>query len=331
MLSKMLRPLFKKLQQNSFLQYLPFLPVIPQILLLISYYSSSWLSDMYVSFSPYIFVGSVILLLVSVIFVRTTYQKVFFILALVLALANAVPAYEWLYTTNYSYKSSGDIRIASLNKLYTNKNLDRLSKDVSSKDYDIVGMSEVPQSHYESLKKSWRYSVSADCKCDPARASELVIFSKYPIENAEVISAGEDKGGMLRAEFMINKKPLIVYVAHPPAPVNKANYQQRRRVLSEFIAPRLRADKDKAVIFIGDLNLSVYSQNYKEFASSINGYDNILQGTQDYKTWCFAGLDFICAPIDQMFVTEKLASSKPEITPIDGTDHDLLSTEIVLK
>jgi endonuclease/exonuclease/phosphatase (EEP) superfamily protein YafD len=327
----MLKLQLKKLQQNRFLQYLPLLPVIPQILLLISYYSHWWLSDIYVSFSPYIFVGSVILLLVSAIFIKNTYHKVFFILALILTLVNAVPAYNWLYMTNYSHRSNGDIKIASLNKLYTNKNLDRLSKDVSSEKYDIVGMSEVPKSHYETLKKSWRYSVSADCKCDPSLASELVIFSKYPIENAEVISAGEDKGGMLRAEFMINKKPLIVYVAHPPAPVNMANYQQRRKVLSEFIAPRLRADKDKAAIFMGDLNLSVYSQNYKEFDSSISGYDNILQGTQDYKTWCFAGLDFICAPIDQMFVTHKLSASKPEIIPIEGTDHDLLSTEIVLK
>ena len=325
------KKLLSKLQASKLLSYVPLAVVTPQVLLLIAYYSNGWLADMYVSFAPYILVAGVIILLLSLPFAKNTYQKVLLVVALVLTASNVFPAYDWLYSTNYQHADKGIIRVASLNKLYTNKDLKTLSKEVSPKDYDIVGMSEMPQKQFEKLKSNWRYSVSSECNCDPGVASEIVIFSNYPIENAEIISAGEDKGGMLRAEFTIEEKQLVVYAAHPMSPITRADYAQRRKTLSRLLAPRLNADRNKAVIFMGDLNVSPYSQNYKQFASSINGYTNIMKGNKTYKTWCFAGLDFICAPIDHMFVTDKLQATEPKVRPIKGTDHDLLSTEIVLK
>ena len=101
-------------------------------------------------------------------------------------------------------------------------------------------------------------------------------------------------------------------------------------MLQTIVPARIIQDKDRNAVFMGDLNISPYSSNYRKTERSLGGYNNIMRGSGAVQTWCLFKIELVCAPIDHMFVTNTISATKPEIVRVKGSDHKLITTEHVI-
>lgn len=330
MFLKFYETVLQKIRNLKLFQVILALPIVISSALLISQYSRLWVADMFVSFSPYIIVVGFITIIASLVLAKKRFEYIYAIVAFGLLIFSVPITHSWLFTNQKEYLQSGEIKIASFNKYYANREYDSLRKEINPTKYDIVGLSETFDKDFKILKKQWRYSLSAECDCDPAPKAELVLLSNYPIIKNEVISAGKEGGGMLRAVVKVRGKQLITYVAHTPSPISNTYFNKRNEMLKTIVPARIIQDKDKNAVFMGDLNISPYSSNYRKTERSLKGYTNIMHGSGALQTWCLFKIELVCAPIDHMFVTNTISATKPEIVRVKGSDHKLITTELVI-
>jgi len=330
MFLRLFETVLQRIRKFRFFHAILALPIVISSTLLVSQYSNLWVADMIVSFSPYIIIVCGITILSSFVLAKHRLEYVYVLVGLALLVCSLPTTYNWLFVNQNDFLESGDIRIASLNKYYANREYDELRKVVNPNEYDIVGLSETFDKDFKILKKQWRYSLSAECDCDPAPKAELVLLSNYPIIKNEVVSAGKESGGILRAVIKVKGKQLITYVAHTPSPISNSYFKKRNEMLQTIVPARIIQDKDKNAVFMGDLNISPYSSNYRKTERSLLGYTNIMRGSGAVRTWCLFKIEPICAPIDHIFVTNSISTTKPEIVRVKGSDHKLITTELVI-
>lgn len=328
--------LFKKSLVDKATIIVALLVSIIQLLLIVSQHIQSWHADMFVSFAPYVVFTSFVLGLFLLLVQAKTYSNILINILLIvmfgLTLFNFQSVNNWLYSGASAKvsNSSDSLKVASFNKLVINKEIDDIREAISS--YDIVAISEITKQDFSQISKDWQYSKISNCQCDPAYGVEIAIFSKYEIGEPLTTKALSGYGGSVRAEIKVpGEQRLIVYAVHPPAPVSNESYKNRDEMLAKVIAPQVNKDRQKPVILMGDMNISPYSKGYREFTKQINSYKNVGRGGNVWRTWCLGQLKIACAPIDHIFVSDKLSAKPTQVIEVKGSDHMLIATDIMIK
>jgi len=155
----------------------------------------------------------------------------------------------------------------------------------------------------------------------------ILFFSKYSfdggVENFTDTHNPAITFPYIRAEFKdtplnLHDRPLVFYGIHTTPPVAK-EYAVYRDALMAYIAAEIAATPEKDIIVMGDLNDTVWSQNFRNFLTA-SGLQAVGTGLQN--TWPTALPAPLRLQIDHALIKgfDKFSSRMLTDTPM-GSDH----------
>lgn len=213
------------------------------------------------------------------------------------------------------------IKMAFLNKLYSNTNYLEIDKKVKDLDLDFIGFSE-----FKTIDKDYILSLSEYPYVFSAQSrdnSTLAFFSKYP---TVINSDAPDLGFCLSVKMEINEKLYSVFIIHPVPPINDDWVEERNRQL-EALASYIQSLPNQNTILMGDFNLTPWSQFYQKISANLSFLQDSAQGKGIYFTWN-SGL--IGTQIDHIFVPVSSKVHAFNSVNIAGSDHNLIWAQITL-
>jgi endonuclease/exonuclease/phosphatase (EEP) superfamily protein YafD len=229
---------------------------------------------------------------------------------------NAWYVLPWYLPIERSAANDSDIRLLNANVLVTNGHFEKLRKLISDIDPDIILMQEVTPAWLQSLdglKTQYPYRV-ADARDDPFGIARL---SKFPLEAPAVRQSGPRGYPEIIATVVLGKKRLHIIGAHPANPVGNGGYGARN-VQLDGIA-RLAARSPSPLVVAGDLNVSVWSHQYRRLVEE-SGLRNARRGFGAEPTWPVFFMPAMI-PIDHFLVSANIEVTSYRTGPDIGSDH----------
>jgi len=240
-------------------------------------------------------------------------------------LINAVFVIPFIIHTN---NTSGELYLNSLklfhaNVLTSNNEYKKLIAQVREENPDIMILQEVDQQWLDSfaaIKITYQHSIEIPRNDNFGMA----LFSKIPIQEYQIHDWTELEIPTIEAEFNLAGQPLRIITTHPPPPVNKYYYDAGTTQF-EAIAAAMKA-KESASIVIGDINTTVWSEQYKLLESG-TGLVNVSNGFGLMPTWP-TNLIPLMVPIDHCLVSNHFNVINVKTGNKFGSDHLPLIVEL---
>lgn len=209
--------------------------------------------------------------------------------------------------------SSRPIRVAGFNVWrHRNQNYKSLLEFIEQTKPDIVGFSE--------LDKGWKKTLAESLEQYPYKKIEwrfggVAVFSKYPLENAEVKFFRFLGRPRIEATARIDGQPVRLIFFHPINPTR--NLSLRNKELEE-ISREAAATSDPVIVF-GDLNCTPWSPIFVRILRQGRLF-NTMQGFGPQPSWpAVINLPFM--PIDHILVSKHFRTIKRKTGPNLGSDH----------
>lgn len=162
----------------------------------------------------------------------------------------------------------------------------------------------------------------------------VMLFSKYPLENLEILDLCPDVHERQGFRFDIKpagfERPIAVYSAHVDSPISARALVEHRAGLVG-LARHAGAEPHKDVIVMGDWNTTPYTQVYRSvLALSGAKYQNYR--VLPLGTWpSFLMLPFLKIPLDHVLFKGDLVLLDLKKGPCFGSDHHSLLAKFSLK
>lgn len=153
-----------------------------------------------------------------------------------------------------------------------------------------------------------------------------VVFSKVPIKNW-----AEDfpQWAWRYAYFSVDYQgiPIYFYLVHMSSPSSAHYFDLRNQQISTFfkdfdLHKQIHRSRNDKVVVLGDFNTTPWSIYYKEFAQGFAG--EFINVTRDYPflfTWKLLSFPFIQAQIDHVFINNLIQISDFNLVNIPWSDH----------
>jgi endonuclease/exonuclease/phosphatase (EEP) superfamily protein YafD len=145
----------------------------------------------------------------------------------------------------------------------------------------------------------------------------IALFSKLPLENAEVFYPAGDRFPAIRADVWVNDRLVTLLNLHPAPPLLRNLFNVRNRQLADAAA--IARDQDDLVIAAGDLNVTMWSPYYRRFESE-SGLRNTRRGMGIRPTWP-ANMPLAQLPLDHVLVSPDILTVDFAVGPDVGSDH----------
>ena len=217
---------------------------------------------------------------------------------------------------NIPYES---LRILSFNVLhYHNERYDDAIKLVKNKNVDIAVFLEATEPWDKkllNLKKELPYHLSTP-------KLQIEIYSKYPLEDTKVKLYGTYRG-LVISQISLNKSNFVFVATHayPQSYYGNEGWQIRNAQLEQGIGIQL-GKIDKPVIVAGDLNVTMWSSQYKSMIAN-SGLKNTRQGFGVLPTQSryFLHIPCLAIPLDHFLVSKNIVVKNMETGKPIGSDH----------
>lgn len=223
--------------------------------------------------------------------------------------------------------------IAQLNLNYDNPNLQQLLPILGDKKIDLLVIQEASDKEYESFKQLARYyPYSFGINDTEATPSGMALFSRHPIVEKHLYDMGYKSGHVLEAILQMpgTISPIQVYELHPVSPRNEILWKRRNTTMAT-IADKIVASPFTNQIVIGDFNSSPWSSAFINFEKTTQLKNSAL-GFGYIPSWSYSTVSpfsmLSSAYIDHSLVSDSFKVINKYAQPIEGSDHQLLLTEL---
>lgn len=154
----------------------------------------------------------------------------------------------------------------------------------------------------------------------------IALYSKLRLSNAQVLCLGESESPAIAATMETPDGDIEIILAHPMSPLDADHVQRRNaqlRTLGRYVSKL-----DRPVVLAGDLNLTMWNRNYREFATS-GGLHNARAGHGVGPTW--PSVWPLGVPIDHVLGTAPVEFRNFRVHGDIGSDHLPVSAEFSLR
>ncbi len=215
-----------------------------------------------------------------------------------------------------------ELKIAFLNKLYSNNNFKPINQAIEEINPDILGFSEIKITDPENIKALDNYPchLSIDSRDD----ATIAFYSKYSCREN---NSGPKIPFVLSAVTEFSNEDYFIFVVHPYPPASNSWIKERDDSLTKLAAYINSLPSDK-VILLGDFNLSPWSPSFKKFSTQLVNLKNSAQGQGLKFSWHGAGIQ---TQIDHIFVPNQANITLFQTEKIAGSDHNLILTQIKIE
>jgi endonuclease/exonuclease/phosphatase (EEP) superfamily protein YafD len=224
-----------------------------------------WTADVVNLFRPYVFAGSLLVLLVCALSRRPALVALAAVLALVegLLLAGPVLRGDALARTT---RGERVVKVVTFNCLGSNPNVAEAVAWIRAAKPDILAV--------EELTPRWRFGLDRLSDIFPYRASLLEtersdtdVFSRAPVTAADAYRPASDLRALIHTTLQVDGRPVQVFGLHPNTLQTSGEWTNRNAALEltgQWIAQTRKGD---AAIALGDWNTPPWSPFFHAFLS----------------------------------------------------------------
>ena len=231
-------------------------------------------------------------------------------------LAQIIP-YYYASERQVHDQPANNLKLMLSNVQGSNKNYSALIQTVRSVNPDVVVLQEITEKWWSNIQV-----LTADYpyyKAVPRTGGAgLAIFSRHPIEAAEVLTLDESTHPALFCEINLEGTLVTLLTLHPPTPMTATKFAHRNGQLAQAASIMKKAAEPK--LLIGDLNTTMWSPYFKELVSD-SGLRDARLGNGLYPTWHAWLPVFLSIPIDHCLVGEKIEVNGIATDGNTGSDH----------
>lgn len=218
------------------------------------------------------------------------------------------------------------LRIATINLLASNREIDRAARWLEATDPDVVALLEFTAAHEKALqplRARWPHAASKAVD-SPFGIS---LWSKTPLVDAEVIAYGATWSWAVRAKVATPIGEVGVLAMHPPPPIVGEYAEDRDRAFARFAdvlapLPALR-------VVLGDSNATRWSAPFAAGLANARLRDS-CEGFGFQGSWPTGLPWWLRVPIDHVLLGEGLAVVRRELGPEVGSDHLPVVAEVAV-
>ncbi len=281
----------------------------------------SWFLDLFSHFRVQYMIGLAVLCFLLLIGRRRRIAATFLGFACI-NLVLVVPLY--FGSQNRNSEGTSAIRAMLLNVNTRLGDPERVKSIVSKVDPDILVLEEINSqwiSDLAWLKNSHPYSISR-----PREDSfGIVLFSKLPLVDSEVVYIGNAEVPSILATIEIEEMELRVVATHPLPPAGR-EYSRARNEQLEILPNYIRSPHH--VLLIGDLNTTPWSYHFRRLLKS-TGLKDSAQGFGVQPTWPSHNPLFRI-PIDHCLHSSGISVVDRQIGENVSSDHYPLIVDFVI-
>jgi len=228
---------------------------------------------------------------------------------------NALIVLPW-YVGGDEPSNRAELKLLHANVLSSNIDYDRLLSLLDSETPDLVMLQEVSPDWLVALDK-----IRGDYPYSYAEAREgnfgIAFFSRIPFKSVSHFDSPPFGYPTITASLDIDGQVLHFIGTHPMIPVSGPFYAARNEQLAGVA--QLLGKQTEPKILVGDLNLSQWDINYKQFEQQ-GGVRNARKGFGIVPTWPVF-MPFAMIPIDHVLVSETISVTGFYSGPRIGSDH----------
>jgi endonuclease/exonuclease/phosphatase (EEP) superfamily protein YafD len=159
--------------------------------------------------------------------------------------------------------------------------------------------------------------------------SGIALYSRFLFERLPVaLSEGEARPGIL-VRLNVEGVRVSLLSIHPRAPIRRGHFERRNKMLTAAAACLQNLPEPK--ICIGDLNISLWSPFYRDFAEQTK-LVNVREGIGLLPSWpTFMYFEWLMIPIDHCLVSDDIRVIMAQLGEPIGSDHLPLIIELEIK
>jgi endonuclease/exonuclease/phosphatase (EEP) superfamily protein YafD len=244
-------------------------------------------------------------------------------IALVLLLS--IPLISF-YTSSTTSEAKGGIKIASINLLASNTDVQSVTEFIMQNNFDVLVFLEFTPEWEKALKKLNRKYPNQVLK--PIQGVYgLGIYSKPAVTNSELLFFFRDHIPSIFVELEHQGDTLGILATHPPPPIGKELSQVRNEQFKEI--SRFSRIYKKELLVIGDLNSTSFSPNFRLLFEDGRLRDS-REGFGLLPTWNARWFP-ISVALDHALVTEGIEVLNRTTGTDIGSDHLPVVIEVGLR
>jgi len=255
-----------------------------------------------------------IILLIFYTFKKRKFAAIWFLALSIYNISFIVPWY--LSATPNAAKSLQELKILHFNVYTANENYEQLVRLINEQSPDLISLQEVNQwwlNGINEIKKTYPYQVEIPRNDNFG----IALYSKFPIVAHAELTESQFDVPTISAKIKLTDTVLHLITTHPLPPISNSYFKKRNKQL-QFIAMQC-AKLDKPTILIGDLNVSMWSQNYQKF-EKISKLSNSRKGFGIWPTWPSDNL-LLQIPIDHCLISPNFKVVDTQSLKNIGSDH----------
>lgn len=295
------------------------------------FFPSYLVSELILSFSPYILFFALFLLISNSIFFwilnTKSYKKKMFHALMILFLWITVFLYWNLFQSFYKSnlersKNTLGLKVMFSNIYYKNTHTEDIIQHIEREDPDVIAFVEFSLMHKEKIYDviTQTYPYTNITQWSKTHAGNIV-FSKYPLQDlGQYIEQWAWRYNYVT--ITVHREPYYLYVVHTSAPINQRHFTNRNSQLKKFTQDVIRnsQNSDAHTIIVGDFNVSPWSYYYRSTLATLP-LRNISAEYPWLFTWKFPFFPLLRSHIDHIFISDSLQYSQFIPFQLKGSDH----------
>lgn len=232
---------------------------------------------------------------------------------------NAFYVFPYLYPAQAISQNSAkkNLRVMLANVEHRNNNYEKLLESVKLANPDIIVLQEVTEvwwGNVKNLETDYQF-----VKSMPKQGgSGIAIFSRYPLENSEILQLDESTHPALLNKINIDGKILTLLSIHPPTPIRSDKFINRNKQFAE--SARILRETPNPKILIGDMNNTMWSPYFVDLVRD-SGLQDVRIGRGIYPSWISFFPSLFRIPIDHCLVSEDIEIESVSLGNSTGSDH----------
>lgn len=286
----------------------------------------TWIIELLISFLPYLFIISMLIILLSWSLIRITAWKIARImiwvgsiigLVIICYQVSLIPRIK--YASKQPKQSTESLRVGFYNKHYLNQDFGSIRQKLVDNRLDLLAIAEVTKEQFDDFEQAFGqyYLTKFDCSC---QNDNFILISKQPVG----VRSFEVEAKTFEVEAGLGDQTLSLYVSHFLYPGNTEMLRSRNQ---EIVKVADRVSSDNKWLWMGDFNLSPFASSYQ--ATGLGLLANINPNSGLNHSWCYKGRIAPCATIDHGMIDGNLRLY--DYQTIDGggnSDHKMIIAEV---
>lgn len=258
------------------------------------------------------------------------WQRTLFV-ALALLAFNSVWILPWYLPNNHQGQGKS-IRVVEFNINIQNTHLASVANLVEQQKPDIAVLIEISQPAMKSLTGYLQDTLPFAYRTP---GGGLAVFSRFRLLNPQ--GKTFTAGTILTTSINTDNQNITLVAAHPLVPIKPYLFNKRNSLLEE-VTQYLQTQRDKRLIFTGDLNLTPWSPYYKRLVKK-SGLHNTKLGFGIEPSWIEGAthvhlpaliVAVLKLPIDHIFVSNDIKVIDCKTIKGGNSDHRMLLSDLVI-